>query len=75
MATEFLVAWRGNAQLWASYDPDTYCNSPLVGDRRFPAWLAPFPSEAEARQALLEAGVDPATITDETRPKRARRGR
>ena len=74
MATEFLVGWRGSAQLWASFDPDTFCTSPVVAERRFPAYLAPFVSEAEARQALLEARADPNTITDEIRPKRARRG-
>ena len=74
MATEYLIASRGNAQLWPSYDPDTFCTSPLIWDRRFPAYLAPFPSEAEAREALLEAGCDPATISAEKRPMRARRG-
>lgn len=76
MSTSFLTAKRANTHnlLWASYDPDTFCTAPLVGERRFPAYLAPFASEAEARQALIEAGADPATITGEVRPKRARRG-
>jgi hypothetical protein len=74
MATDFLIAFRGDVQLWASYDQDTFCTSPVVSDRRFPAYLAPHMSEAEARQALLDAGADPSTITGEIRPKRARRG-
>ena len=73
MSSSFLIAWRVNAQLWACIDEDTLCTSPRTGKRRFAAYLASFPDKRDARQALLEAGADPSTITAEQRP-RGRRG-
>ena len=73
MASSFLTAKREDAQLWACIDPDTLCTSPVFADRRFASYLAPFPSEPDARQALLEAGADPRTIAAEQR--RAKRGK
>lgn len=74
MASSFLVGECQCGQLWACIDPETLCTSPTIGDRRFQAYLAPFVVDTDARQALLEAGADPETITAELRPKRARRG-
>ena len=52
--TRFLTA---NARtLWAAIEPDTRCTEPKVRERRFNAYLAPFRSEEEAAQALLDAG-------------------
>ena len=56
--------------LWACIDEDALCTTPVVAERKFPAFVAPFLDEAEARQALLEAGADPASIAGE--PRRAR---
>lgn len=72
MASSFLIAKRAADQLWACVDPDSLCTSPAIGERRFAAYLAPFTDQHEARQALIEAGADPATITDEIRPRRCR---
>jgi len=55
MASSFLIARRDNAQLWACIDPDTLCTAPLIGERRFAAYLAPFGDEGDAKQALLGA--------------------
>ena len=74
MSSTFLIGLRGNAQLWACVDDLTLCTSPTVAERRFTAYLAPFCLPVDARQALIEAGADPASITDEVRPRR-RRGR
>jgi hypothetical protein len=68
------MATRARAQLWACIDPDSLCATPAIAERRFAAYLAPFVDEAEARQALLEAGADPQTIVAEQRKAR-RRGR
>jgi len=74
MASRFLTGNRGVELLWACIDPDSLCSSPAIGERRFAAYLAPFVAEQEARQALLEAGANPDTVTIELRPKRSRRG-
>jgi hypothetical protein len=42
--------------LWAAIEPDTRCEQPRVGERRFPAYLAPFKSEEAAVAALIAAG-------------------
>ena len=55
MASSFLIAWRDNAQLWACVDPNTLCTAPLIGERRFAAYMAPFLAEADAKQALSPA--------------------
>lgn len=71
----FLTGRQGGALLWACIDPDSLCTAPAIGDRRFPSYLAPFASAAEARQALVDAGCDGATIIEEIKPRRCRRGR
>lgn len=43
---------------WASIDEASLCTSPLVAERRFPAFLAPFLSEQAARDALTAAGAE-----------------
>lgn len=55
---------------WACIDELALCTSPAIGQRRFQAYLAPWPDESDARQALLEAGANPATITADRRSKR-----
>lgn len=74
MSSSFLIGRRGARQLWACIDQETLCTSPAVADRRFPAYLAPFTSDCVAREALLNAGAEPQSITNEIRPKRCRRG-
>lgn len=75
MSTRFLTGrLPDSGTVWASYDPDALCSAPAVADRRFPAYMAPHASEAEARQALLEAGANSQTIAAEQRKAR-RRGR
>ena len=74
MASRFLTARSGNHLLWACIDGESLCTAPAIGDRRFQSYLRPFVDEKDARQALLEAGADPASITAEIRPKRKRRG-
>lgn len=73
---QFLTALSGDQLLWACVDPDSLCSAPLLGERRFQAYLAPFVIESDARQAMLAAGVDPSSIGAEAgdRRKRARRG-
>lgn len=73
--TTFLVASLANGEVrWAAIDPCARHLEGRVCDRRFPAYCAPFVQEAEARQALLEVGADPATITAESRCRRRRHG-
>jgi hypothetical protein len=43
--------------LWAAIDPQVRFTKAEVADRRFSAYLAPFPSEAAARAALAAAGA------------------
>jgi hypothetical protein len=75
VSTRFLTAsHHERGLLWASYDPDALSSAPAVCDRRFGSYLAPHASEAEARQALLEAGCDPRTIAPEPE-RRGKRGR
>ena len=52
--TRFLTA--NEKALWAAIEADTRCTDPQVCDRRFGAYLAPFPTEGEAAAALLSAG-------------------
>lgn len=61
--------------LWAGIDEDAHHIDGRVCERRFPAYCAPFTSEAQAREALIKEGCDPDSIIAENRPKRTRRGR
>lgn len=47
---------------WACVDPDSLCSSPAIRERRFASYLSPFPTEEDARRALLDAGADPGSI-------------
>jgi hypothetical protein len=58
--------------LWASIDTAAHHAEPCVAETRFGGYLKPFASSDAAREALLEAGADPSTITAEVRPKRRR---
>ena len=71
---EFLRAQGSSGELWAHIDGLSLCSSPSVAPRRFSSLLSPYADEADARQALLGAGTDTATITAEIRPERVRRG-
>ena len=57
MASSFLTGSSSAGQLWACIDPDSLCTTPHIAERRFGAYLAPFLDEADARQALFEAGA------------------
>jgi hypothetical protein len=75
MSTSFLTGKLPNSGIvWAAFDPDALCTAPAVTSRRFSAYVAPHKTEAAARSALIDAGCDPASIAEEVRPKRARRG-
>ena len=69
----FLTAEHGDQLRWACVDELSLCTAPGIAERRFAAYLAPFVDEQDARQALVEAGCDPDSITSEIQPKRARR--
>lgn len=57
MANSYLTALHPkHGKLWAAVDPETHHLTGRVCERRFAAFCAPFPSEAEAAKALLEAG-------------------
>jgi hypothetical protein len=56
--------------LWAAIDPKVNYLEPQVTESRFAAYLAPFPSDEPARQALLTAGADPASLVEERRRRR-----
>jgi hypothetical protein len=43
--------------LWAAIDPDARYAEAAIGERRFAAYLKPFPDEDSAKQALLDAGA------------------
>jgi hypothetical protein len=72
--SRFLTGRSGDQLLWTCID-ESLCTRAQVASRRFSAYLSPYPTEADARQALLEAGADPDSIQAEQRPrgKRARR--
>ena len=55
------------ALLWAAVDANVNYLEPRTAETRFAAYLAPYRNEEAARQALLAAGVDPATIALEQR--------
>ena len=74
MPSRFLTGRNDGGLVWACVDEQSLCIAPLVSERRFAAYLAPFQNEPEARQALLEAGAGPETIGPEQRSAR-RRGR
>lgn len=74
MASSFLIGLAAGDVRWACIDELSLCTRPIVGERRFQAYMAPFLDQQEARQALLEAGCTADSITAEIRPKRARRG-
>ena len=71
---EFLRAQGPNGDLWASIDGQAHHLEGRVCQTRFGSYCAPYESTDAARAALIDAGCDPATISGEIRPKRARRG-
>jgi len=74
-SSSFLTARMPDGSTWwACIDGNSLCSTSSIAGRRFAAYLAPFTEESEARQALLDGGADPQTISAEVRPKRARRG-
>ena len=73
-AVTFLVGRLGNDLRWAGIDEAARHLQGRVCERRFGAYCAPFRNDSEARQALLEAGCAPDSISAEIRPRRARRG-
>ena len=58
--------------LWAAIDPTARFAEAAVAERRFGAYLKPFPDEASAQAALLAAGAK--WIEVEVRDRRARHG-
>lgn len=59
MSSRFLIGrLPDGSKAWASIDESSLCTVPLVAPRRFPAFLAPFTSEAAAHDALIAAGAD-----------------
>jgi hypothetical protein len=46
-----------HGKLWAAIDPDAHHLTGRVCERRFGAFCAPFRSEAEGAEALIEAGA------------------
>lgn len=59
MPGRFLTARLPDGSLrWACIDEMSLCTAPVVAERRFAAYLAPFVDEQQARLALLDVGAD-----------------
>lgn len=57
-------------KLWAAVDSAAHHLQPRIGERRFVAYLAPYPNEAAARHALEAEGA--LVIEPEVRKRRGR---
>lgn len=57
--------------IWASIDPVAHHLQPRVGERRFAAYLAPFPNQEAAKRALMAAGATQVMLEER---KQRRRG-
>ena len=55
---------------WAAVDPNAHHLQPRVGERRFTAYLAPYPTEEAARQALVAAGAVDIEVDEGRRDKK-----
>ena len=66
MANFLVGRLLNSSQIWACVDA-SLCTAPAVANRRFEAYLTPFPSEHEARQAMMDAGCDRNSIAPELR--------
>ena len=67
--SKFLIARLPNGEhRWAAIDASANHLHPKIGERRFVAFMSPFPSEAAARHALFAEGAS--VIEAESRKKR-----
>jgi hypothetical protein len=68
---KFLIGQLGDGgERWACIDPNAYQHAGAVAERRFSAYLEPYPDEGAARAALIAAGA----LTIDPEPGRRRRG-
>ena len=69
-ATFLIGTHPERGQLWVAIDANAHHLQPRVGERRFAAYLAPYPNEEAARRALIGAGAQ--SIEPEVRKRRGR---
>ena len=70
MASQFLTGQMPDGSVrWACIDEMSLCSLPVIGERRFAAYMAPFHDEESARHALLMAGANPIETVASMRSK------